>query len=60
MSRLLLRIGEADAIDRENIIGDVVGLYVKPVIVAVRLLEVMKELLALQVMMPFGIVNTIA
>ncbi len=60
MSRLLLRIGEADAIDRENIIGDIDGLYVKPVIVAVRLLEVMKELLALQVMMPFGIVNTIA
>ncbi len=60
MSRLLLRIGEADLIDRENIIGDVAGLYVNPLIIAVRLLEVMNELLAMQLTMPFGIVNTIA
>lgn len=60
ITRLLFKIGEADLIDKENIIGDDAGLYVKPLIIEVRLLDITYEFLALQLIKPFGIVNTIA
>lgn len=58
--RLFFRIGDAEVTDKENIVGDFVGLYVKSVIIALKLLYVNKELLLVQGIIPFGMMNVIA